>query len=79
MLLFALFYIEFLIKAKHKMKSECFGIPQKNGVLNANPKGGSITQFILKLKPMKETHVTLTVLGAQVIVAIIVLAIFFLK
>jgi len=36
-LLFALFYIEFLIKAKHKMKSECFGIPTKKkiGVLNS--------------------------------------------
>jgi UDP-N-acetylglucosamine--dolichyl-phosphate N-acetylglucosaminephosphotransferase len=78
-LLFALFYIEFLIKAKHKMKSECFGIPNKEGLLKANPKGGSITQLILTLKPMKETKVTLTILGAQTIIAIIVLTIFLFK
>ena len=77
-MLFALFYIEFIIKAKHKMQSECFGIPQKNGLLKANPKGGSLTQFILKLKPMKESQVTLIILGMQIIVAIFALGLFFM-
>ncbi len=78
-ILFALFFVEFFIKAKHKMQSECFGIPQKSGILKANPKGGSLTQFILKLKPMKESQVTITIIGIQVIVSAVVLLIFFLK
>jgi UDP-N-acetylglucosamine--dolichyl-phosphate N-acetylglucosaminephosphotransferase len=78
-MLFVLFFVEFLIKAKHKMQSECFGIPNKNGLLHANPKGGSVTQFILKLKPMKEYQVTLTILTIQLFIGVIVLAIFFLK
>jgi len=51
-----LFFVEFIIKAKHKFQSECFGIPNKNGTLNANPKGGSITQLILKLGKGKFTE-----------------------
>ncbi|MDD4251153.1 MAG: glycosyl transferase family 4 [Candidatus ainarchaeum sp.] len=77
-ILFTIFFIEFLIKAKHKMKSECFGIPTKNGLLTANPKGGSITHFILKFKPMKEWHLTMTILFLQGIVCLTVLGIFFL-
>ncbi len=76
-ILISLFFIEFLIKAKHKFKSECFGVPRKSGVLDANPKGGSLTQFILKIKPMKETQVTLTILGVQLLIGIIVLVIYF--
>jgi UDP-N-acetylglucosamine--dolichyl-phosphate N-acetylglucosaminephosphotransferase len=76
-LLFALFFIEFLIKAKHKMKSECFGIPNKKGILSANPKGGSITHLILKLKPMKEWQLTTTILLIQGIICISVLGIYF--
>lgn len=75
-IIIVLFFIEFLIKAKHKFQSECFGLPQKNGLLKANPKGGSITQFILK-KPMKEWQVTTTILIIQGMICLIVLGIFF--
>jgi hypothetical protein len=77
-LLFGLFFVEFLIKAKHKLKSECFGLPQKNGLLKANPKGGSITHLILKIKPMKEWQLTLTIMGIQTIICLIVLMIYLL-
>ena len=81
-LLFTLFFVEFLIKAKHKMKSECFGIPKKQkgkaDLLTANPKGGSITHLILKFKPMTENQLVLTILTKQVVISLIVLAIFFL-
>jgi UDP-N-acetylglucosamine--dolichyl-phosphate N-acetylglucosaminephosphotransferase len=69
-MLFTLFFIEFLIKAKHKFQSECFGLPNKKGILKANPKGGSLTQFILK-KPMKEWQVTLSILGIQLLIGAI--------
>lgn len=77
-LLTGLFLIEFLIKAKHKFQSECFGVPQKNGLLNANPKGGSLTQFILKIKPMKETQVTLTILLLQSILGLSIIIFYLL-
>jgi UDP-N-acetylglucosamine--dolichyl-phosphate N-acetylglucosaminephosphotransferase len=76
-LVMTLFFIEFLIKAKHKMQSECFGVPNKNGLLKANPKGGSITHFILKLKPMQEEQLTLTILLIQGIICFIVVTMFF--
>lgn len=77
-ILISLFFIEFLIKAKHKFKSECYGVPQKNGILKASPKRGSLTHFILKLKPMKETHLVLTILGIQVLIGLVVLSIYFI-
>jgi UDP-N-acetylglucosamine--dolichyl-phosphate N-acetylglucosaminephosphotransferase len=77
-LLFLLFFIEFFIKAKHKFKSECFGIPQKNGLLKANPNGGSLTQFFLKLKPMTEQHLTLSILLVQGLICLFVLLLFFI-
>ena len=79
-LLMALFLVEFLIKATHKFQSECFGIPDKKGRLHANPKGGSLTQWIMKLGGGKltEIKVTLTVLALQVLVAIATLSYFLL-
>ncbi|MFA5125905.1 MAG: glycosyl transferase family 4 [archaeon] len=78
-IIIALFFVEFLIKAKHKFQSECFGIPNKNGTLKANPKGGSTTQFILKIGKGKytESKVTLIILGAQTVICLCVIALYF--
>lgn len=46
--LIILYIIEFIIKAKHKFKTECFGIIQKNHILKPNPNGGSLTHFVLR-------------------------------
>ena len=46
--LFLPYFIELLIKAKNKFKTECFGIPQKNGSLKPPRKIGSLTHIILK-------------------------------
>ena len=80
-ILISLFVIEFLIKAKHKLKSECFGIPKKDGTLSANPNGGSVTQFILKLGKGKMTEVklVLSVLTIQAVVCIIAITYFLIK
>ncbi len=80
-IIIGLFFVEFLIKAKHKFQSECFGIPNKNGTLNPNPKGGSLTQFILKLGKGKftEKKVVLTILGLQTLVCILALTYYFAK
>jgi len=71
-LIMGLFFIEFFIKAKHKFQSECFGTPNKKGELTSNPKGGSITQVIMKLGKGKltENRVVLIILGIQSIICI---------
>jgi len=71
-LVMGLFFIEFFIKAKHKFQSECFGVPNKKGELMANPKGGSLTQVIMKLGKGKltENKVVLIILGIQSIICI---------
>ena len=79
--LIAVYALEFIIKAKHRFKSECFGIPNKNGALSANPNGGSITQWILKAGKGKMTEIQLvtSILAIQSLVCITALAYFLLK
>jgi UDP-N-acetylglucosamine--dolichyl-phosphate N-acetylglucosaminephosphotransferase len=81
LLLFALFFVECAIKAKHRMKSECFGIPKKDGTLSANPKGGSLTQWIMKKgnNKLTETQVVFLILGIQFIISLVVILYFFIK
>jgi UDP-N-acetylglucosamine--dolichyl-phosphate N-acetylglucosaminephosphotransferase len=78
-LVITLFFIEFLIKAKHKFQSECFGIPNKNGTLSANPKGGSLTQLILKLGKEKftEKKVVQIIIIIQSIICLITIAYYY--
>lgn len=74
-LLLFLFYIEFLIKAKHKFQTENFGIPDKNGILHPDPKGGSFVHVILRKKPMSEKKLVLTLIVMQIIVDVFVITI----
>lgn len=70
LLIIGLFIIEFLIKAKHKFQSECFGLPDKKGGLKANPSGGSLTHLILRIGKgrMTEKKATGVLLGLQLII-----------
>ncbi|MDD3159865.1 MAG: hypothetical protein PHQ98_02775 [Candidatus ainarchaeum sp.] len=79
-MIFALFFIEFLIKAKHKFQSECFGIAKKDGSLAHNPKGGSLTHIILKLGKDKLTEKQLVgaIIGIQGLICLIIIGIYFL-
>lgn len=78
-LLFAIYFVELAIKSKHKMQSECFGIPQKDGTLKPNPQGGSITHFIMRHGKFNEKQVVLIILGAQAIVSAIALSLIYFK
>lgn len=77
-MLFALYIIEFLIKAKHRFKSECFGVPQKDGTLQPRPEGGSLTQFVMRRGRFTENQVVLIILSTQAVVALAVIAIYLL-
>ncbi|MEK6958752.1 MAG: glycosyltransferase 4 family protein [archaeon] len=80
-ILISLYFIEFIIKAKHKFQSECFGLPQKSGKLSYNPKGGSLTHLVLRMgkNNLTEPQVTIIISIFQLSICIITLAIFFLK
>lgn len=71
-LLMALFFVELFFKARHRFQSECFGIPGKNGVLKPDPKGGSLTHWVMRRGAFTETKVVLIILGLQAIICLTV-------
>lgn len=46
--LFIPFLIELVIKIKNKLKSECFGVPQKDGTLEYPKEIGSLTHVVMR-------------------------------
>jgi UDP-N-acetylglucosamine--dolichyl-phosphate N-acetylglucosaminephosphotransferase len=78
-LIIALHWIELVFKAKHKFQSQSFGIPQKDGTLAPDPRGGSLTHFIMKQGRFTEQQVVLILLSAQTIVCLIVFGMFYFK
>ena len=78
-LIMVLFFIEFLIKARHKFKSECFGIPQKDGTLKPDPRGGSLTHWIMRRGRFTEKQVTSILLGTQATISVVVFLLFYFR
>jgi len=76
--LIILYIIEFIIKARHRFATECFGIPQKNGIIKPNPKGGSLIHIVLRRGRFTEKSLVNTFYKIQIIIAIISIAFFFL-
>lgn len=79
MALIALHWVELVFKARHRFQSECFAIPQKDGRLSPDPRGGSLTHFILNIKRMTEQQLVLTLLGAQAVISTVVFVMFYYK
>lgn len=71
-LLMALFFVELFFKARHRFQSECFGIPQKDGTLKPDPRGGSLTHWIMRRGKFTETRVVLIILCLQAIICLTV-------
>jgi len=79
-LLMAMYFVELLLKMRYKMQVESFGIPQKNSTLKAPfKKSGSLTHVIMNLGSFTEKQVVIRILALQIIVSIVVFAIFFLQ
>jgi len=70
--LFAPYFIELVIKAKNKFKTECFGIPQKDGILKPPKKVGSLTHILLKFAK-SEKGVVYSLLVIEILLAFLVL------
>jgi len=78
-LLMALFFVELFFKAKHRFQSECFGIPQKDGTLKADPKGGSLTQWVMRRGKFTETKIVLIILAMQALICLTVFLLSFFQ
>ncbi len=77
--LFALYFVELIFKTKHRFKSECFGLPQKDGTLKADPKGGSLTHWVMRQGKFTEPQVVGLLLGLQALVCLAVFGLFWFK
>ncbi|HLC79234.1 MAG TPA: hypothetical protein VJG83_02270 [archaeon] len=75
----ALHWVELLFKAKHKFQSESFGIPQSDGTLKADPRGGSLTHFLMRMKKFTEQELVITILTLQAIICVIVFIMFYFR
>lgn len=73
---FALWIIEFFLKARSRFKAESFGVLQKNGTLKAPYKSiYSLTHIVMKLGRFTEREVVMILLLAQFFVSAVVLSI----
>ncbi len=72
-MLLALFFIELVIKARNKFQGECFGIPQKNGILLPPKNRQSLTHYFMGLSPAKEPQIVKRILSVQAAICIFVL------
>ncbi|MFA4907164.1 MAG: hypothetical protein WC602_02755 [archaeon] len=77
--LVALYFAELLFKARHRFQTESFGIPQKDGTLRANPRGGSLTQWVMRRGKFTEKQVVCIILGMQLVISGFVIAYFYLN
>jgi UDP-N-acetylglucosamine--dolichyl-phosphate N-acetylglucosaminephosphotransferase len=71
--LFALYFIEFLIKASTRFKGECFGSPGEDNVLTCAKRPESLTHAIIKLGKFKEQTLVIIILTIQSVIAVLIL------
>ncbi|MDP2666552.1 MAG: hypothetical protein Q8P05_03565 [Candidatus Diapherotrites archaeon] len=76
LMLFLLYFIELILKARMKMQAQSFGIIQEDGTLQSPEKIGSLTHVVMRFGKFSEKQVVLIILGLQVIVALFALFVF---
>jgi UDP-N-acetylglucosamine--dolichyl-phosphate N-acetylglucosaminephosphotransferase len=66
---FALWFVEFALKARSGFRAESFGVLQPDGTLKAPyPKIYSLTHAVMKLRPFTEKQVVMALVGLQVLI-----------
>lgn len=78
-MMFALYFVELGFKAKHWFRAECYGMPQKDGILKPDPNGGSLTHWIMRRGRFTEKQVVLIILGMQAAICAFVFCLFWFK
>jgi UDP-N-acetylmuramyl pentapeptide phosphotransferase/UDP-N-acetylglucosamine-1-phosphate transferase len=78
-MLFALYFVELILKARTKMQAESFGIIQPDGSLKAPEKIGSLTHVVMRMGHFNEKQVVSIILGMQFIIVLFTLFVFWLN
>jgi UDP-N-acetylglucosamine--dolichyl-phosphate N-acetylglucosaminephosphotransferase len=78
-LLLGMFFVELYLKSKTKFQGECFGMPQKNGLLLSPKNKQSLTHYFMAISPAKEPIVVTRILFTQLIICILTLVLVFLN
>lgn len=78
-ILMVLYFIELVLKAKHKFQGESFGKIQSDGTLKAPEKIGSLTHIAMRSGKLREDKVVLRILVIQLFICIMVLLLYFLN
>jgi len=78
-LLLGMYFIELYLKARNKFQGECFGIPQKNGILLPPKEKQSLTHYFMAINPTTEKNVVIRILLTQALICIIVLILAYLN
>ncbi len=76
LMLFGLYFIELLLKARTKFQGQSFGIVQEDGTLKAPEKTASLTHVIMRHSKLTEKQVVMVILAIQVAIALFTLFIF---
>lgn len=75
-IIMSLFFVELVLKARNRLKSECFGLPQKDGTLKAPARIGSLTHVVMRMGKFTEKQVVSIILGMQFLVCIFTFCLF---
>jgi UDP-N-acetylglucosamine--dolichyl-phosphate N-acetylglucosaminephosphotransferase len=78
-LLMLLYFVELVLKARHRFQAESFGVPTKEGFLLAPKKSGSLTHVVMGLGRFNEKKVVGIILGMQALVSAFVFAASYFK
>ncbi len=78
-LIMLLYFIELVLKARYRFNVESFGIPTKEGFLRPLTKSGSLTHIVMRRGKFNEKQVVGIILAGQVIVSIVVFALYYFK
>jgi UDP-N-acetylglucosamine--dolichyl-phosphate N-acetylglucosaminephosphotransferase len=70
--LFALYFIEFFIKASTRFKGECFSSPTENDILTFSGRPESLTHVVIRLGNFKEQKLVSIILAVQLAIALLV-------
>jgi len=75
--IFALYFIELVLKGRTRMQAESFGKPDSKGNLIAPKQIGSLTHIVMNLGKFSELKIVSIILGIQLLISISVLFLFF--
>ncbi len=79
LMLFALYFVELLLKARTKMQAESFGVLQEDGTLQSPARLGSLTHWVMRRGKFTEKQVVLILLTIQGVVVVVTLLFFWIN